>query len=323
MGSREADMPTDKDIAWFKGEFGAAIAGAVKGTPFTIDMLTAIACQETGEIWPILRAKGLPTGRIVELCVGDTLDSNKGRSAFPKDKAELLAHPKGAAMFKVGNEALKEMAKFINGYSGAAGNPNKFCHGYGVFQYDIQFFKVDPDYFLDRSWAKFEGTLGKAISELDEALGKVGLAGRASLTDMEMAKVAIAYNKGSFDPARGLKQGHKNDDGTFYGENFFNFLTRAHKIAAAPAGPGAVLPAGAGVGAGGHGSNFTVATAGGLLMLRSAPRPDPANIVAKLPNGQKVIALGAEGPEGFIDVSTTLAGKSLRGFASARFLKAA
>src|SRR4051794_30128648 len=100
LHSREADMPTDKDIAWVKGEFGPAILAAAKGTPFTVDMLTAIACQETGSIWSVLRAKGLPTDRVVELCVGDTLDSNKGRRAFPKDKAELLGHARGADMFK-------------------------------------------------------------------------------------------------------------------------------------------------------------------------------------------------------------------------------
>ena len=42
---------------------------------------TALACQETGEVWPILRKKDLSVDRILELCVGDTLDS---RSAFPR-----------------------------------------------------------------------------------------------------------------------------------------------------------------------------------------------------------------------------------------------
>jgi hypothetical protein len=310
-------MPTDKDIAWFKGEFGTPIEAAVKGTPFTIDMLTAIACQETGSIWSVLRAKGLPTDRVVELCVGDTLDSSKGRRAFPKDKAELLGHPKGDAMFKVGNDALKDMAQFIPGFGGAAGNPNKFCHGYGVFQYDIQFFKKDPDYFLDRSWAKFDGTLGKAIGELKEALVKVGVGGKPALTDMEMAKVAIAYNKGSFNPALGLKQGHQNPDGTFYGESFFSFLTRAHGIGAASAGA-----ASTGAASGASALDFVVATAGGPLLLRSAPKQDPANVVARLPDGQKVTALAAAGPEGFVDIRTTLGGKALRGFAAEKFLKA-
>ena len=39
-------------------------------------MVTAFACQETGEIWPALRRQGLPTARILELCVGDTIDAS-------------------------------------------------------------------------------------------------------------------------------------------------------------------------------------------------------------------------------------------------------
>ncbi len=315
-------MPTDKDIAWFKGEFGPAIEAAVRGTPFTVDMLTAIACQETGSIWSVLRKKGLATDRIVELCVGDTLDDDRGRSAFPKNKAELLTHAQGAAMFKVGNDALKDMAKFIPGFSGAASNPNKFCHGYGVFQYDIQFFKKDADYFLERKWATFDGTLGRAVRELKNALTApgVGLGGKTSLTDMEMARVAIAYNTGRFRPSRGLKQGHRDSSG-FYGENFLNFLQRAHAIPAAA--PSAGGPAPAPATGGSAGSGFTVATAGAPLLLRSAPRQDPSNVIARLPNGQKVTALAAAGPEGFVDVSTTVGGRALRGFAAAKFLKAA
>lgn len=50
-------MPNAEDIRWFKEHFGAKIASAAAGTPFDVDMLTALACQETGEIWPILRKK--------------------------------------------------------------------------------------------------------------------------------------------------------------------------------------------------------------------------------------------------------------------------
>lgn len=307
-------MPSDDDIAWFKGEFGPAIEAAVAGTPFTVDMLTAIACQETGSIWSVLRKKGLPKEKIVELCVGDTLD---GRSVFPKDKAELLTHPQGAAMFKVANEALKAMAAFIPGFKGVAGNPNKFCHGYGVFQRDIQFFKNDPDYFLQRKWATFEGTLAKAIENLKEAMKApgVGLAGKTKLTDMEMARVAIAYNTGRFRPEKGLKQGHKDPSG-FYGENFLKFLQRAHAIA--PAGPptGQTPDQVAG-------TAFKVATSGDPLLLRSAPKKESANVMAKLPNGHAVTALGPPGASGFVNVRTRLGGKTLTGFAAAAFLRPA
>ena len=303
-------MPSDDDIKWFKQEFGPAIAAGVAGTPFTVDMMVAIACQETGEIWPVLRKKGLPTARIVELCVGDTLDSNRGRRAFPKDKAELLAEPNGAKMFQIANAALKDMAQFITAYAPAASNPAKFCHGYGIFQYDIQFFRSDPDYFLERRWADFSKTLGKAIGELKAKMTAARVPGKTSLTDMEMAQVAIAYNRGSFDPAKGLKQGFKDGAGRFYGENFAEYLRRSKTIAA-PAAP-APPPAGA---------SRKVVTQGGTLTLRSAARKDPANVIGQLANGQKVQAVSLAPENGFLKVDAVIGGKTVRGFASADFLK--
>ena len=317
-------MPSDDDIKWFKQEFGQAIAAGVAGTPFSVDMMVAIACQETGEIWPILRKKGLSTAKIVELCVGDTLDSNRGRSAFPKDKAELLAATNGAQMFQIANAALKEMAQFIPAYAPAASNPAKFCHGYGIFQYDIQFFKVDPDYFLQKKWTDFSQTLGKAIGELKAKMGPAKVGGKTSLTDMEMAQVVIAYNRGSYDPAKGLKQGFKDGAGRFYGENFADYLRRAKAIAgpaAAPAAPAptpapspAPAPAPAGV-------TLTVTTQGSKLMLRSAPAKDPANVIGQLDSGQKVQALALAPNNGFLQVDAVVGGKTLRGFAAADFLK--
>ena len=305
-------MPTDDDIKWFKQEFGPAIKAGVAGTPFTVDMMVAVACQETGEIWPILRKKGLPTARIVELCVGDTLDASKGRSAFPRTKADLLAAPNGAKMFQIANAALKEMAQFIPGYAGAAANPDKFCHGYGIFQYDIQFFKTDPDYFLERRWAEFGRTLGKGIGELKAKMGAAKVPGKASLTDMEMAQVAIAYNRGSFDPAKGLKQGFKDGSGRFYGENFAGYLKRSKAIAAPAAGTGAEAAAGV---------TLTVVTQSGQLMLRSAALKDPANVIGQLNNGQKVQAPSLTPTNGFLQVDAVIGGKTIRGFAAVDFLK--
>ena len=74
--------------------------------------------------------------QVVALCVGDTLDSDKGREAFPKTKADLLSKPNGEAMFEIARQALLDMAQHVPGFKGVVANPNKFCHGYGVFQYD-------------------------------------------------------------------------------------------------------------------------------------------------------------------------------------------
>ena len=77
-------MPDSADILWFKTQFAARIQQAIAGTPLGVDFVVAIACQETGTIWSELRRKGLPADRVAALCVGDTLDGDKGRSAFPR-----------------------------------------------------------------------------------------------------------------------------------------------------------------------------------------------------------------------------------------------
>ena len=137
-------MKTKDALTWFKTNFGPKLEPAVAGTAFSIDMLTAIAYQESGEVWPMLVDKQLGIPKILELCVGDTLD---GGNAFPRSKAELLAAPQGQAMFRIARQSLVDMAQYITGYQGAARNPNKFCHGFGIFHYDIQFFKDDPAFF--------------------------------------------------------------------------------------------------------------------------------------------------------------------------------
>ena len=95
-------MPNADDIRWFKEQFHSNIGAVVAGVPFDLDMLTALACQETGEVWPILRKNpALTVNQIVALCVGDTLDADRGRRAFPRTKAELLGAPNGQRMFDI------------------------------------------------------------------------------------------------------------------------------------------------------------------------------------------------------------------------------
>ena len=233
-------MPNAQDALWFKSQFQPAIDKAIAGTPFSVDMITAFACQETGEIWPALRRQGLPTSRILELCVGDTIDASPtggGRRAFPRNKSELLLAPQGDRMFAIARQGLVDMASYIPGYRGAASRPDKFCHGFGIFQLDLQFFKTQPEYFLDRHYADFELALARCVGELKEALKRVGWQAKTSLSDNEMAAVAIAYNTGGYNPARGLKQGYF--DGTkYYGENYLDFLRLAKGVqVGAPAAP--------------------------------------------------------------------------------------
>ena len=313
-------MPKAEDILWFKQQFQAPIQIGIQGTPFSVDMITAVACQETGFIWQVLRKSQLSTARILELCVGDTIDATAtgGRRAFPKTKAELVATQNGQAMFDIARQALLDMAQHIQGYSKAVANPNKFCHGFGIFQFDLQFFRNEPDYFLQKRYAKFDACLEKCVGELRNAQRRIGLQNRATLTDLEMASVAIAYNTGGFNPSKGLKQGHF-DGKKFYGEQFFDFLLLSKSVTV-PGGAPAPQPEPAAGTPPATGPLYEVDVRETPLALRSEPNLD-ADIKARLPKGHIVRAVTNEPVSGFLEVETTVQGVDQRGFASAQFLK--
>jgi len=312
-------MPNTSDMRWFKTNFQDKINAAIAGTPFTLDLMTALACQETGEIWPILRKTDLSLDRIIELCVGDTIDRPSGHT-FPKDKAALIAAPRGQEMFDIARQALVEMAEFIHSYKGVAANPKKFCHGFGIFQYDIQFFvgnEGDPDYFLEKKYANFELCLGKALEELESARKRIGLGGKDVLSDLELCHVAIAYNTGGFKASQGLKQGFAPKDkngniiGPFYGEQIFDFIQKS-KTVTADGSETTTTTSGATTAA-----TFKV-TAGGLN-LRSDPSLQ-GTIKVTLPNGQQVRAVSEQVTNGFREVETDFQGQHFQGFCSAKFL---
>lgn len=227
-------MPGHDDIRWFKQQFRGQIERELTGTPFDLDMIVAIACQETGYIWSTLRKKQLPLERVVALCVGDTIDfkgPGKGRQVFPRNKDELVVKPNGQLMFEVARKALEDMAAHIPGYRDSVANPKKFCHGFGVFQRDLQFYKDDPDYFLERRYENFADTLSHCLGELRRGLKKLGFESRTSLSDMEFAAVAIAYNTGSYKPSKGLKQGHFDGE-KYYGERIDEYLKLSRAVGA-------------------------------------------------------------------------------------------
>lgn len=304
-------MPDASDIAWFKATFGTRIRQVVAGTPFDIDMLTAVACQETGPIWSRLRRQGLPVSRILALCVGDTLDADAGRRAFPRTAADLKAwQPDGRQMFSLARQALVDMAAHIPGYERVVRDPDKFCHAFGIFQYDLQFFKTNPDYFLRGGFADFPTCAALCVAELDQGLHRLGWQGRAQLSDIEMAFVAIAYNTGRCDPSLGLKQGYRGADGKYYGELFYAFLQQAQATPSVP-DPPVPVPSD---------RRYVVATRSQPLNLRRTPMADPGNILAELPPGTIVRALAAAARDGYLQVEAPVNGGVVEGYAAVEFL---
>jgi hypothetical protein len=147
------------------------------------------------------------------------------KKGLPHQQGGVALNPQGAELFAVARADLEKVGEHNAAYHRiAVSNPNKFCHGFGIFQYDIQFCKQDPEYFIQSKWQKFDLTLAKALSELQQSQKRAKLGTKKQLTDTELAHVAIAYNAGSFDPNRGLKQGFKDSTGKFYGELIAQYI---------------------------------------------------------------------------------------------------
>jgi len=215
-------------IRWFKTQFYTELQGATKDTLFSIDLLCAIAMQETGYIWGRLYS-AMNVDQVLELCVGDTLDEQQGRGAFPRDKADLLSLANGQAIFDIARAALISLSNYIPEYRSDARDPQAFCHGFGIFQYDLQFSLENASFFLQKKWCSFDACLSILMEELANALERAYPRGKISLTDEEMVYVAIAYNKGSVNFAKGFKQGH-SDGRKYYGEYIWEYLNIAKSI---------------------------------------------------------------------------------------------
>jgi len=217
-------------MIWFKNTFRSKIEAAFAGTPFTLNIATAIATQESYWLW-VKFYKDLPLNETLMLCVGDSI-GEPNRKYFPKTVAALKAEPNGQAMFNIARQSFEKIAAYIPEYQAKLDDePKVFCHGFGIFQYDIQFFKTNPDFFLQKKWGSFDECLKLLVKELKDQQAAMYLSGKPNLTDIEQTHVAIAYNCGAskFDLNKGLKQGHFSD-GKFYGENIWDFLQFAKTI---------------------------------------------------------------------------------------------
>jgi len=320
-------MTTRESIQWFKQTFEAQLQKATQQTPYSVDLLCAIAYQETGYIWSSMAGK-LPLSEIALLAVGDTLDT-PNRKAFPKNKQALLNAPNGAAMYAIAREHLVKMAKHVKGYSGAVANPNKFCHGFGIFQYDLQHYLTDPTYFLEKKWSDVDTCFLHCIKELNAAKARQGWKSKTTLTDEEKVFVAIAYNKGSANLSKGFKQGFKSADGKFYGENVFEYLRLSQSIPATmdadnvtPPTTFAPLPPPTPVLS--DKKTYRVKITSNQLNLRTepkVPRDNPgSNVKTKLPNGHQVSWLSGKTTDKWLEVETSLNGAYFRGYVAQEFL---
>jgi len=313
-------MNTKAALTWFRQQFGAQLDVAAQNTPYTTDLLCAVAYQETGHIWSRMVNK-LPLSDIVRLCVGDIIDA-PGRTAFPKNKADLLSAPNGQQMFTIARQCFEEMAVYITEYKPYLNNKNKFCHGYGIFQYDLQHFKSDPQYFLQQGWTDFGLCLSKCLGELKAAQQRQGWSSKKKLSDEELVYIAIAYNKGKADLSKGFKQGfYDKDSKKYYGEYIFEYLMLARSLKGSDS-QGAPLsdPIPVATGSRVYRVNVTDST----LNLRREPvipaKGKPSNVLTRMPSGQLVNWLSGKKTDGWYLVETTINGAYFKGYASAQYL---
>jgi len=281
-----------------KTNFGAKLEPAVAGTPFSVDMFYGPSrTKKAAKFWPVLVDKQLGIPKILELCVGDTLD---GRSAFPKSKAELLAAPQGQEMFRIAHQSLVDMAQYSTGYQGSRTQSQQvFATASASFSTTSSFFKDDPAFFLQKKNGAISGAcIAKLVAELRAAMASRSLSwsNKTALSDTEKVYVAIAYNCGHADPRNGFKQGF-HSDGRYYGENILEYMRLAQQIVVAPTLKVVSIPLETAAplpppdACRGHGGCLSSRSAGtGKYLLLRKPRINKrnpaANVIAQLPAGQ-------------------------------------
>jgi hypothetical protein len=168
-----------------KSNFGTAIQTAVNGTPFSLDLICGIACQETAYFW-ISFLDSLSTADILQRCVLDASGDFPGtqRSAFPKNTT--------AFQKRYGDEFTQLLIDEANKTRELRGfGPKDWVYkGYGIYQYDLQAVTDDEAFFRERKWYDFAQCLDRVMKELKEKYK----------TQKDIWKAIKAYN-GSGDAA--------------------------------------------------------------------------------------------------------------------------
>ena len=165
---------TLKATQWLWSNFLGEMRAAVQGTPFSVEHLCAVACQETAYFWVSLIDR-LPAQTILERCVldacGDFPDTT--RRAFPSNTAAFRRRYGDDFTNMLIDEANKTRA--LRKYK-----PREWVYkGYGLFQYDLQYVVKDEAFFRNREWHRFDACLSRAIRELTEKYRQTGDVWRA------------------------------------------------------------------------------------------------------------------------------------------------
>lgn len=169
-----AEMPVRRDQAlrardWLFTNFRPQIDAAVKGTPVDANLVAAIACKETANVW-LSWISRLTPDEVLARCVFDASGDFPGtsRSAFPRN-AQAFRDKVGDAL----TDALIAEANAMRKVRGWG--PEQWLYkGYGLFQYDLQHYLTDPGFFQNREWRRMDVCLDKLMGEFKTKLNDSG-----------------------------------------------------------------------------------------------------------------------------------------------------
>jgi len=159
------DLPLNRSqcletATWMDNNFGDKCEAAVEHTPFTKQLLYAIACKETA-IYVYRWINDHSPAEILGRCVFDASgDVNGTRMAFPKNTAEFIAKYGQALANELIGEANKTRA--MRGWG-----PKQWVYaGYGIFQYDLQHILTDENFFRQKLWYNIDDCVDRVLKEL-------------------------------------------------------------------------------------------------------------------------------------------------------------
>lgn len=153
---------THKAARWMKQHFMQEMQEAIHGTPFTVDHLCAIACQETAYLWVGKWIEDMKVEEVLGRCIGDASGDFPGaiRHAFPVNTA--------AFRIRLGEDLTNELIEEANSSRAIRGfGPRQWVYkGYGLYQYDLQHILTDEELFRNKQWYSYWQCLTRVIREL-------------------------------------------------------------------------------------------------------------------------------------------------------------
>ena len=174
VGPLSSRAGTEGEVAkgvtrWLVSHFLNEMVDAVRGTPFSVPLLCAIACREAGIYWLPLTSHDTPD-QILALAVYDASGDvpNAPRTAFPTNTAQFR--------LTYGDAFTKVLIDETNNARAARGLPaaQMVYKGYGLFQYDLQAVRTDEKFFRNKLWHDFTECVSRAVGELKQKFAATG-----------------------------------------------------------------------------------------------------------------------------------------------------